>query len=196
MTLNLDLIKRPLVYGTLIGVVLIALIWWFGWMSPEASKLSSANSQIQSDQATISSLNTQIAALKNEDQQLPKLVHYLAFFSLAIPPLPESGDLTTQLYDLSLATKTDMNSLSDATTADTGAGYSVIPVEIALVGSHNSVLAFLRGLYALPRLVTIQGVDLTPTAGQTLNQSSSTGGFTATITATAYTTYLPPTPAA
>jgi type IV pilus assembly protein PilO len=196
MSLSLDLLKRPLVYGTLIGVVLIALVWWFAWMTPEANKLASANSQVQSDQSQISSLNTQIAALKVEDQQLPHLVHYLAFFSLAIPPLPESGDLTTELYDLSLSTKTVMNTLTDVATINTGKGYSTIPVQISLSGNHNSVLAFLKGIYALPRLVTIQSINLSPPGGQNLNQPSTASGFTANISATAYTTYVPPTPTA
>ena len=190
-SLNFDLLKRPKIFGTIIAVVLIALIWWFAWMAPQGNKLNSVNQQQQQLESQVASLNTTIGALKIEASQAQKLLPYLAFFQLSIPPLPESGDLTTELYNLSLKTKTFISALSDATTTPTTGGYSTIPVTIQLTGTEKGVLAFVEGIYTLPRLITIQTLALSPpAAAANILKPTNTTGFTASINATAYTTYV------
>jgi Tfp pilus assembly protein PilO len=198
-SLNLEWIKRPAVFGTIIGVIVIALVWWLAWMSPEASKLSSVEAKQTQAQGQISALQTEIGSLKAQSTELTKELPYLNFFQSQIPPLPLQGQLTAQLYQLSLQTHTFISALSDnavspATT--TSAGYSTMPISIQLSGSHNGVSAFLQGLYHLQRLVTVQQVSLTPPVQQpNLNSNANAPGFSAAITATAYTTYVPAAPA-
>jgi Tfp pilus assembly protein PilO len=193
---NVDLLKRPLVYGTIIGVVVLALIWWFAWMSPEASKLAGVNTQAAQAQAQITQLNATVASLKEQSALLPSEVPYLAHFEIAIPNLPESGILTEQLFQLMRQTGTFISTLSDAT-VEPSTGFSVIPVSIVMSGSHNGVEQFIKDIYTMPRLVTIESVTLTPSESQLdLNTPSGSSGFGATIAAQAYTTFLPPTPTA
>ena len=192
--MTFDLLKRPPVYGTIAGVIVLLLVWWFAWMSPEGNKLSTVNAQESSLQTQISSLNSQIAVLKAQSALVPGELPYLAKFTGAIPNLPESGVLTEQLFGLMNSTKTFISSLNDSTVSPTGTGYSTIPVQIALTGSHDQVINFLKGLYTLPRLVTIQSVTLAPPAATNILKPSKAQGFTAAINATAYTTFVPPTP--
>lgn len=192
--INLDLLKRPMIYGTIIGVLVLALVWWLAWWSPEGNKLSNAQSQEVSLQQQVTSLDGQIAVLRAESSQVAKELPYLAIFNQALPSLPNQGNLTTELYVLSRQTKTFISDLNDSTIVPT-TGYSTMPISMTLTGSHNAVLAFLKGIYGLPRLVTIQAVTLSPPgAAPNLNTQSNTTGFSATISGTAYTTYLPPAP--
>ena len=197
--MNIDLLKRPAIFGTIIGAIVLLLLWWFVWMSPEGNKLSSVNAQESSLQAQISSLNTTIAGLKQQSALVPSELPYLAKFTSAVPDLPESGVLTEQLYNLMNQTHTFISSLSDATVTATTEGYSTIPVSLVVVGSHDSVMSFIQGIYNLPRLVTIQTLTLTPATGGTttnLLKMSGAPGFSGSITGTAYTTFIPPAPAA
>jgi Tfp pilus assembly protein PilO len=210
MNLNLEWVKRPAVFGTIIGTIVIALVWWMAWMSPEASKLSAVETQQTAAQGQIAQLQGEIASLKAQSTQLTKEIPYLKFFQSQIPPLPLQGQLTAQLYQLSLTTHTFISALSDnsvapPTTASVSStsgstaspAYSTMPISIEVAGSHNGVAAFLQGLYHLGRLVTIQQVSLTPpTQSPNLNSNTNTSGFSAAITATAYTTYVPANPTA
>jgi Tfp pilus assembly protein PilO len=190
-SLNLALLKRPPIYGTIVGVIVVALVWWFAWMSPEGTKLSSVHAQQQQLQGQVGTLNATIGALKVEASQVPAILPYLAFFQSAIPPLPQSGDLTTELYNLSLKTGTFISSLGDSTTNATTGGYSVIPVQIQLTGTEAGVLNFIKGIYSLQRLVTIQTLSLQPPGGgANLLKPTNAQGFSASIGATAYTTYV------
>lgn len=193
--MNLDLLRRPAVFGSIIGVIVVALIWWFFVMTPASNKLSSVNQQKASDQSQIASLTSEIAALKIEDAQVTHELHYLQVFQLAIPTIPQSGILTEEIYDLSRTTHTHMSSLDDGTVdspLSNGVGYSTIPVSISISGGHNDVLSFIAGLYTLPRLVTIQSVNLSTGSGVNLNTDTNKNAVTATILATAYTTFVAP----
>lgn len=196
--MNIDLLKRPAVYGTIIGAIILLILWWFVWMSPEGNKLSTVKAQETSLQVEIGAMNATIAGLKEQSALVPSELPYLAKFTAAIPDLPESGVLTEQLYNLMNHTHTFIASLSDATVDATTAGYSTIPVSFVVDGSHDQVMSFIENIYNLPRLVTIQSVSLSPGGGTATNllQKSGAQGFSATITATAYTTFIPPTPAA
>jgi Tfp pilus assembly protein PilO len=189
-----DLLKRPPVYGTIAGVVVLLLVWWFAWMSPEGNKLASVNTQQSSLQSQIASLNSQIAILKAQSALVPGELPYLAKFNGAVPNLPESGVLTEELFGLMNSTKTFISSLNDSTVTSSGTGFSTIPVQISVTGSEDQVVNFMKGLYTLPRLVTIQSVTLAPPTQSDILKPSKAQGFTAAITATAYTTFVPPTP--
>lgn len=192
--MNIDLLKRPAVFGTIVGAIVLLLLWWFVWMSPEGNKLSSVNAQQASLQVEIGSMNTTIAGLKQQSALVPSELPYLAKFNSAIPDLPESGVLTEQLYNLMNKTHTFISSLNDVTVTATTSGYSVIPVSFVVDGSHDQVLSFIEDLYNLPRLVTIQNLTLTPagSANTNLLKKSGTQGFSASVAATAYTTFMPP----
>jgi Tfp pilus assembly protein PilO len=198
--LNLEWAKRPAVFGTILATIVIALVWWFAWMTPQASKLSSINTQQSQAQGQVAVLQSEIAQLRSESSLLSKELPYLKFFESQIPSLPLQGQLTAQLYQLSLKTKTFISALSDSTVSppsSVSGGYSTMPITIELTGTHNEVISFLQGLYSMQRLVTIQSVSLTPPSQQpNLNTNGTATGFGASIVATAYTTYVPITPAA
>ncbi|MGH9304505.1 MAG: hypothetical protein ACRDZ5_08850, partial [Acidimicrobiales bacterium] len=154
--LNLDVLRQRVVLVSVVAVLVIALIWWFAWMSPQGSKLSSVNAQASTKQQQLTALQS-VLAQSQHDAVLAKKEHkYMAEFTAAVPTQPEAGPLTTQLFNLSRAAGVTMTSLSDDTTAAPAAKsvLSTIPLAISIKGPHNHCISFLKGLYRVPRLIT------------------------------------------
>lgn len=196
-TVHFDALKRPVVFGTIIAVIVLAAAWWFAWMTPEGHKLATLDTQKTTLQSQQSLLQTELTSLEQEAKVVHRELPFLKSFQVSIPATPDAGVLVDQLYALSRSTATVMTSVTDNTivaptgpggAASTATGYSDVPVSISLTGSHDGVLAFIQGLYSLPRLVTIQSISFTGPGN--LNTASKSAPYGASITATAYTTFV------
>lgn len=193
-SLNLDALKRPVILISLAAVVLLAAVWWFAWMTPEASKLSSVNAQIQSKTLQLNALRATLAASQHDAALLRQDGSYLRRFSAAVPPGPEAQVLTTQLFQLAARTvgATHLNQLTDDSTIPpaTGQVLSRIPISISIDGPHNECLAFLNGLYKLSRLITVSAITPAPKASSSSGPDNvlavNAQPYTMTISATAY----------
>lgn len=185
-----DLLKKPLVIGSVVGFLVLLIVWWFAWMQPESHKLDGIRQQEQQDQQRVASLRLQLAQLEAEAKVVRASSPFLKYFAAAIPSNPEAPTLVVQLYHLATQMGVKLQSVTDNTVTP-AAGYSTIPLEIAVSGPHDSVFNFVRGLYKLNRLVTVQSLGLSGSGD--LNASGS-GLYSASISATAYTTSAPGAP--
>jgi type IV pilus assembly protein PilO len=170
------------------GVVIVAIGWWFGWMTPEAAKLTSVHVQEVAQQQLQEQLTLQLDTLKGEARQVRTSLPLLHRFEEAIPAKPEAPDLVVSIYNLATSDNVDLQTITDNSVSAAGSGYSTIPISLAVSGSHDGVEAFISGLYGLPRLITVQTVSL---SGSGNVNSSASGTWTASISATAYTTSIP-----
>lgn len=191
MTLSRQLFTRPIVLASLFGVVALAAGWWFAWMSPQSAKLASVREQQVQAEASRSALLFRLEELQQDAKQATAATAYLSRFDRAIPAYPDAPGLVVQVYDLATRDNVKLLNITDNSLIADG-GYSTIPVSIDVSGGHDDVLAFVKGLYSIPRLLTIQTLSLSG-AGN-VNQSSSVS-TTATISATAYTLQVEKTPA-
>lgn len=182
-----DLVRKPLVIVSIAGTLVLLVVWWFAWMQPESHKLSGIQAQEQQDLQQVASLRGQLATLRAEQTVVRSDSPFLGMFAAAIPSAPQQPALVVELYHLANRTGVKMQSVTDNTVTP-GSGYSTIPVSISISGGHNGVESFVAGLYKLPRLVTIQSLGLSGTGD--VNASGSVP-YTATISATAYTTSVP-----
>lgn len=192
---QLALLKQRSVLITVGVVVVIALLWWFIYMKPESAKLASVEAhrtQLQNEQAL---LTDQLIGLEAEKRQVLASGSLLKRFSLAVPALPDQGLLVVQLDRLALAEGVTITLIGDNTIDPpaTGARYSTLPIDMTITGPFKRVQAFVSGIYQLPRLMTIQQLVL---SGQGNVNAPNMAPFSATITATAYTLYVPPSTAA
>lgn len=179
-------LRRPILWGPLLAVVLLAA-WWFAWMKPEGAKLASARLARATDEATVASLQAKITRLHAVAMREQKAKDFLKAFAGQIPATPEAPQLVVQIYHLASRDHLKLASITDNAVDPAGAGYSTIPVSLTVSGSQAGITAFVGGLYRLPRLVTIQQLDLTgPTKGDVVVGGG--GPYQATISATAYTT--------
>lgn len=163
-SLNLNALKRPLVLITVGVVILVAVLWWVLWMSPQGNKLSTENAEESNLTGQLQTLN---ATLQRDQAQAAKVqlyAGYLAMFASAVPPVPEAPQLTTELADLADATNVKLITLTDDTTV-TGTPVSTIPLTMQIQGPRQDCLAFLAGIYnpkMITRLITINSFTPTP----------------------------------
>ena len=178
------LLRKPMVIASIVTTVVLLIAWWFAWMQPEANKLSAIHAQELRATEQVASLRSELALLRSEQKVVRAASPFLSLFGAAIPPVTDQPALVVQLYHLAVRTGVRLESVTDDTVTP-GTTYSTIPVAISISGGHNAVESFIKGMYSLPRLLTIQSLSLSGTGN--LNSSGSTP-YTASISATAYTT--------
>jgi Tfp pilus assembly protein PilO len=197
-SLNLDLLKSKVVLIVTGLVILLLIVWWFAWMTPESNKLTSVQQQVSTDQTKVTQLNLTLRGLKEEKKLVLKELPYLKKVTTAIPPTEDPPGIVDSLNNLATATGCDLLSVTPADSpSPTGvAGLSAITVSFSVAGSHRNVFEFLRRFYSMGRLMTINTVSLSA-AGSNPNILAVNDGqqYSMTVSALAYTTYVTPTPA-
>ena len=85
-SVNFDLLKSKVVLIVTASVLVLLLVWYFAWMSPEGAKLNTVQQQVTTDSAMVQSLNAELTALQAEQKLVAKELPYLTKVSTAIPP--------------------------------------------------------------------------------------------------------------
>jgi Tfp pilus assembly protein PilO len=172
-------------------VIVLLLVWWFAWMTPEANKLSTVQQQIAQDNTTVTSLSMELIQLKAEAKLVRHELPYLKMVTAAIPPTEDPPGIVDSLNTLANKTGCDLLSVTPANFPSPGgtAGLSVISVTFSVTGSHKNIFAFLKNFYSMTRLMTIGNVSLAP-GGTTPNilDVSDNQPYSMSVSATAYTT--------
>ena len=132
-SLNINALKRPVVLITVAAVVIAAALWWVEWMSPEGNKLSTENSELSTLNGQLTTLKVNLAVAKSQEAKVAVYAGYLSMFEAAVPPLPEQGQLTTELSNLANATKVNLLTLSDDSSV-IGTPLGTIPLSMEVQG--------------------------------------------------------------
>ncbi|HTX00716.1 MAG TPA: hypothetical protein VMD59_18190 [Acidimicrobiales bacterium] len=176
---------------TIAALIVLLIVWQFGWMSPEAGKINADHAAAATDQTTLDGLRLELAELVRESHEVQRELPYLKRFPTEIPPAPQYGVLVDEIQALEEATNVDVNPLSVSKVPPAASGITAIPVSIQVSGGHDQLIQFLDGLtgtgrHRIKRLVTVQSFDLQGPGPNVL--SSSEAQYSASIAATAYTT--------
>lgn len=179
-------LRRPIFWGPVIAVGLL-ITWWLAWMQPEGAKLASAQAQQASDQATVASLQAKLSQLHGIAKREAAAEHFLKVFGNEIPSGPDAPMLVVQVYRLAQKCNLKLESITDDAVNQASPNYATIPVSLVVSGSQQGIKYFIGGLYHLPRLLTIQQLQVSgPSNGDVVQGGGGT--YRATISATAYTT--------
>jgi Tfp pilus assembly protein PilO len=193
---NLDLFKSKVVLIVTGAIIVLLIVWWFAWMTPEANKLSTAQAQVSQDQSNVSNLNLELASLKAEKKLVLKELPYLKKVTTAIPPTEDPPGIVDSLNNLANQTGCSLLSVtpSDVPNPSTIAGLQQISVTFSVTGIHSAVFAFLNGFYQMKRLMTISNIALSSTdASQNVLAAGDGQQYNLNVSADAYTTYVAPT---
>jgi len=194
-SVNSDLLKSKVVLSVIGGVIVLLLVWWFAWMSPEGAKLTSVRQQVTNDSSTKQALSAELATLQAEKNQVKKELPYLLKVTTAIPPTEDPPGIVDELNALANQTGCTLSSVNPADTASPSGtpGLSIIPVTFTLSGKHGAVFNFLGRFYTLKRLMTISTIGLGP-GGSNANILDVGDGqlYSLSVSASAYTTYVAP----
>jgi Tfp pilus assembly protein PilO len=141
------------------GSLLVLLIWFVGYFSPSAKQLAAIKTQTQTATTEQAQLNAQLARLRAYSNETGELALLSDRLGAALPPTTDIYDYITALSNAGGAAGVKIQSI-DPGTPTVGGQVSVISVSISTTGNYDQTLAFIKDLYALPRLTVITSVQI------------------------------------
>jgi type IV pilus assembly protein PilO len=161
--------QRKVVLPALIGLVVL-FIWLVALFNPEGHKLSSVNTKVQAAQSEQTVLQARLARLREYSRESSQLQALGQRLDAAVPATTDVYDYITAISDA--ASSTGMKVASVTPTGATLSGnVAVIPVTVSANGTYGQTLAFVKALYALPRLTVITQMSMTG-GGQNTNRNT------------------------
>jgi len=170
--------RAPLLIGA--GTLVIALLLWVAFISPQNSKLSSLQAQQTQLQTQQTALQAKLASLRTEQQKLSTSCADLQKISTQIPSVQSPTDIDaeessfeSQFNGLAASTGVALTQFSGFAPATSATGTAVattppagatgtagpvvpVPTTLAVTGTYGQMLAFVNGLDTFPRLFVIQ----------------------------------------
>jgi Tfp pilus assembly protein PilO len=168
--------RVPVLTG--VGTLIVALVLYAVWISPEGSHLAKLQAQKTELQTQQTSLQLRIATLKREKTQFGASCQQLTTDLNEIPGTPNVDVFLQQVTHLAV-TSGDPNTPSISVTEATGAATGVTPIGVSLTlsGTYGQMTSFLEGLDTFPRLFTVTGITVTggaiATGGQAVAPSAT-----------------------
>lgn len=153
------------------GALVLLLIWFVAYFSPSGKQLGTINSQAQAAETQQSQLNLQLARLKAYSKQAGALVQLSDRLGSALPATTDIYNYITELSNAGSATGIKILSVSPGSAAASGK-ISVASVGLTTSGTYDQTLAFIKALYALPRLTIITSLDISGGGSNTSRSST------------------------
>jgi len=177
--------RSPVLIG--VGTLVVALIVYSAWISPEGSHLARLRTQQTQLQTQEASLQAKIATLRKEKSQLGTDCQVLTQDQTEIPSAPDVDSFLQQITTLAVSSgdpNTPSISVTQATNAAAAAGVTPVTVSFTLQGTYGQMSSFLQGLDTFPRLFTVTAISVTggPVATGGNSVSAATAGYNLTLT--------------
>jgi Tfp pilus assembly protein PilO len=158
------------------GAGLVLLIWFVAYFSPAGKQLGAINTKTQAAQTEQVQLNSQLARLRTYSKETGTLALLSDRLAAALPPTTDIYDYITALSNAGSAANMKILSI-DPATATVAGPVSAIPVSVTASGTYDQTLAFIKDLYALPRLTVITSISLSGGGTTTSRTSVLQGTF-------------------
>lgn len=166
-----DIIRWPVktkLIATAIVVLILGIIAWFWFISPENSKYDRLKNQEETLKAQVRQKQLLAAGLPAYQAQIKEM--NLRFHNF-LEQLPNRTQIPSLLDDVTLAGRSrGLDFELFQPTAEVNKNfYAEIPVKLKVIGTYNDIGRFAAAVAAMPRIVTISDVDITrmPNTGTT-----------------------------
>ena len=172
-----------------VGTLVLGLIVYAAWISPEGSHLAKLQAQQTTLQTQETALQARIATLKKEKSQLGTDCQELTTDLTEIPSSPDVDNFLKQVTTLAVSSGdpgTPTINVTQATTTPKG-GVTPVTVSLTLSGTYAQMTTFLQGLDTFPRLFTVSSIAVVGnivSGGQAV--APSTPGYTLSLTGNIY----------
>lgn len=154
--------RVAILFGLLMALLVAA--WWFGW-KVQLEDLSTKKNQEVSLKEEWVGKKTQAVNLDEYRRQLAEIDRSFGALLQQLPNRSEMGDL---LVDINKAAQS--RGLSVELFKPGGESvrdfYAEMPITLTLLGSYHDVGAFTGDIAKLPRIVTLNDINLTPAQGK------------------------------
>ncbi len=160
--------------------LVVMLIWLVAVFSPEGHKLAAVNTSVQQAQSEQSSLLAHLALLKLYSKESATFEQLSDRLNAAVPSTIDIYDYITAISNAASSTGVAVESV-DPSTAVAWGSVGVIPVSVAVKGNYDQTLAFIKALYALPRLTVITQITISGGGVQTTRSTALSDEFSLDI---------------
>jgi Tfp pilus assembly protein PilO len=175
--------RIPVITG--VATLVLAVIVYAAWISPEGSHLAKLHAMQTQLQAQQTQLQIRIATLRKEKSQLSANCAQLTTDLTEIPGTPSVDSFLQQITHLAVSSgdpNTPTISVNQAVGGDK-AGVTSVQVGLTLQGTYGQMTQFLAGLDSFPRLFTVTSITVAGgpvvTGGQVV--APTTAGYTLTM---------------
>jgi Tfp pilus assembly protein PilO len=180
--------RIPIMTG--VGALVLVLIVFVAWISPEGSKLSALHAQQTQLESQQVHLQTELTTLRAAKAHLVSNCQALSKDLGEIPGTPSVDSFFNQVTALAVASgdpNTPSISVTQATAAAKG-GANPVAVTFALTGTYGQMSSFLKGLDTFPRLFTVTSITINggavATGGAAINPATT--GYSLNLTGNIY----------
>jgi Tfp pilus assembly protein PilO len=155
----LTILRQRKVLLSIAVSLVVMLIWLVAVFNPEGHKLAAVNASVQTAQTEQSTLLARLALLKLYSKESSTFEAVSNRLTAAVPATTDVYDYITAISNAASSTGVSVQDVNPATAVSSG-GVAVIPVSVSVKGTYDQTLAFIKALYALPRLTVITAVTI------------------------------------
>jgi Tfp pilus assembly protein PilO len=182
-------VKRTHIIAAAGGMVVLLIVWYAFLFSPQSHKLSDLQAKQTALETTQSQLTSKLASLKKAQTHQMQRQQVLDSYNAQIPSTADMASFINDVNTLAADTNVTLSSLTPTPpAASQGVSVSTITVTIKISAPYSNTVAFLQGLYSLPRLVIVDGVSI---GGASAGTGGTTAGTGSTSSASASATPTP-----
>ena len=152
--------KKPALIAALVGAVL-SVVLVVALITPKAGQVRAKQKEITSAQQDQASLQAQLEQLQAAAKDAPKDRKRLSVLKSQIPPTADLPGLIRLLNTSADRAGVDFQTIAPGQPSASGT-FSVIPVQVTVVGGFFSVDQYLYLLETLPRVSKVTSVTIAP----------------------------------
>lgn len=155
---------RPAAKATALAVLFITIVaagYWFDWRSQSEAHAAAKEKETQLRE-TFMSKKRQAANLDAHRQQLKDIDRGFGALLRQLPNKSEMDALLTDINQAGLGRGLEFELFKPATTENLTEFYAELPIEVKVTGSYHDLAAFASDVSQLPRIVTLNELDITP----------------------------------
>ncbi len=193
---------RKWTLGAVLVAVLIVVAGWFLLISPQRAQVVDLEAQTQAQENTNSSLDTELAVLKEQNKNLPEKQAELAALQTKIPDAPDLPTYIREMQDVGRKSGVAFTSLTPTAPVTVGGvsseGGALVPetlaalnVDLVVTGSYFEITKFMNNLETASRYTLVSGYVI-DSEGTAIASEDGTADLTATVNARIY--LVPSTP--
>lgn len=158
--------RRPIIAGAAVGAALLLVAFFL--VLPKMGQVKDANKTLQDAQTQQSTLNSQLAALKQAETDAPKNRETIRKVDNAIPPTVDQQGFILLMQGAAVQASVDVVTLTpSAPVFDPLTGLSTVPNGVSVTGSYFSITEFLFNIETLPRAAKVTSIGITSSPSDT-----------------------------
>ena len=144
-----------------LGIVAVIVAWVLAFYLPQTHKLSGLSSERVTLQSTLAADRARLQQLEKEAQHVTEI---RAMYNQLDGYAPHTERVYTYIHTLSHTAKragVSIGSLQPGPLQTVhSTAYSAIPITASITGTYDQLLAFIKGLYDLPRLTDVNALTI------------------------------------